>query len=107
MAQTKRSNGEDRYAKKIRAALEVYREEHPQAVVDAKRQNPACVRVRVIDPSFKGMDRVDRDTLIRTYLSALPGDVQSEISMIVLVTPEETKSSLANLEFEQPSRSKF
>ena len=38
-------------------------------------------------------------------LEKLPEEVQSDISMVVLLTPAETKRSLANLEFEDPSPS--
>jgi stress-induced morphogen len=107
MAQAKRSKQEDRYVTKIRGALEAYREKHPRASVDAYRQNPASVRVRVIDPDFQGIDRVDRDSLIWTHLHTLPEDIQSEISMLVLLTPGETDSSLANLEFEHPIPSRI
>jgi hypothetical protein len=107
MAQTNRVKREDRFVNQIQGALEPYREKHPRAIVDAYRYNPACVRIRVIDPDFKGMDRVDRDTLIRTFLETLPDDVQGEISMLVLVTPGERKTSLANQEFEHPVPSRF
>jgi hypothetical protein len=35
----------------------------------------------------------------------LPEDVQSDISMVVLLAPGEEKHSLGNLEFEDPSPS--
>ena len=107
MSHTKKNREEDRYVKQIRETLAAYKEKHPEASVNAYRQNSASVRVRVIDPDFNGMDRVDRDTLIRTYLVAMPEDVRSEISMLVLVTPKETKTSLANQEFEHPTRSRL
>lgn len=93
---------EDRYVVKIKQALEAYRKDHARATVDAYRQNPASIRVRVVDPDFKGLDLVDRDSLMWTYLDGLPDEVQAEISMLVLVTPQETKTSMANLEFEDP-----
>ena len=105
MAQAKRNRRNDQSVRSILAALEAYTAAHPSARVKAYRQNSACVRVRIIDPDFQKMDRVERDDMIWEYLDDLPEDVQSEVSMLVLVTPEETKTSMANLEFEHPARS--
>ena len=105
MAQAKRSRRNDRSVTSILTALEAYRKEHPRASVDAYRRNPGSVRVRVIDPDFRTLDLVDRDSLLWTYLDVLPEETQAEISMLVLVTPGERRTSLANLEFEHPSPS--
>jgi len=59
----------------------------------------------VIDPSFDGMEKSDRHSRIWDYLEKPSDGVQSDISMVVLLTPAETKRSLANLEFEDPSPS--
>lgn len=105
MANEKRKKKADDYVDKILLALNEYQAQHPQAKCDAYRRNFASIRVRVIDPDFSGMDRVERDSLIWTFLGSLPEKIQSEISMLVLVTPDETTRSLANLEFEDSSRS--
>ncbi len=93
------------YVEKILGALLAYKDKHSKAILEAYRRNSASVRVRVIDPDFQGMDRVDRDDLTWKYFESLPEDIQSEISMLVLVTPKERKTSLASLEFEHPSPS--
>jgi hypothetical protein len=36
------------------------------------------------------------------YLGQLPEDVQSDISTLLLLAPEETKTSFANIEFDDP-----
>jgi stress-induced morphogen len=107
MAQVNRAKKEDCYSARIQEAFGPYREKHPRAIIDAYRYNPACVRVRVIDPDFQGLDRIERDNLIWKVLETLPDDVQSEISMLVLVTPRERKKSGSNLEFEDPTPSRF
>ena len=91
----------------ILEALETYRKDHPHAAFEAYRRNSASIRIQVIDPDFQGMDRVDRDDLTWKYLESLPEDIQSDISMLVLVTPKERKTSLASLEFEHPSPSRL
>jgi hypothetical protein len=35
-------------------------------------------------------------------LDTLPDEVQSNLSTVILLTPEETRMSFANLEFEDP-----
>src|SRR6516164_2472528 len=53
-------------------------------------------------PSFQGLEKSDRHSRIWKYLESLPEELQSDISMVVLLTPAETPRSLANLEFEDP-----
>jgi len=62
------------------------------------------MRLRVTDPRFRGLNRVDRAALVEEELAKLPDDLQASISMLVLVTPEERKTSLHSLEFDDPSR---
>ena len=89
----------------IQQALLPYEEQYPEAIIELYRRNSISIRIRVVDPSFDGMEKSDRHSRIWEYLEKLPEDVQSDISMVVLLTPEETKRSLANLEFEDPSPS--
>ncbi len=107
MTKARRAKTPDQYVTAILQALEAYRKDHPRATFDAYRRNSASVRVRVIDSDFQGIDRVDRDDLVWKYLEPLPEDVQTEISMLVLVTPRERKTSLASVEFEYPSPSRL
>lgn len=73
--------------------------------VSVYRYNPASIRIRVIDDRFKGMNRVERERWVRPLIRALPEDVQSDITILLLLAPEETSSSLMNIEFENPSPS--
>lgn len=83
-------------------ALRAYELDHPGAQIDIYRQNSVSVRVRVIDPTFEGKTKVERNALVWTYLNTLSDDVQSDLSTLILLTPQETKSSLANFEFDDP-----
>lgn len=71
--------------------------------VRAYRYNSASIRVRVIDKRFARMSKPDREKLVDPLLEKLPEDTQSDITILLLLTPEEAKSSLMNLEFEDPS----
>jgi hypothetical protein len=89
----------------IRNALLPYASEYKKAEIVLYRQNSISIRIRVIDPSFQLTEKSERHSKIWKYLEKLPKSIQSDISMIVLLTPEETKRSLANLEFDDPSPS--
>jgi stress-induced morphogen len=83
-------------------ALKAYEADHPDSKIDIYRQNSVSVRVRIIAPDFAGQSKVERSKEVWRYLDQLPDDTQSDLSTLILLTPEETKSSFANLEFEDP-----
>jgi hypothetical protein len=69
------------------------------------RYNPASLRVRVLDERFRGRTIPEREQLVRPLLSRLPREIQAEITILLLIAPDEASSSLMNLEFENPSPS--
>jgi hypothetical protein len=87
----------------IVTALRAYEAEHPRAKVDVYRQNEVSVRVRVIDPDFKGKTLGERERQIWRIINQLPSEVASEVTMLVLMTPGEARKSQANYEFEHPT----
>jgi len=92
----------DEVLDRIKAVLAVYDRDHPGARIDLYRQSPASIRIRIIDPSFEGMERSQRNDLVWDILDRLPDDDQADVSMLVLLTPDETSRSFANFEFEDP-----
>jgi stress-induced morphogen len=86
-------------------ALRAYEADHPDALIDLYRQNSVSIRVRIIDPDFAGRSKIDRSKEAWKYLNALPDEIQSDLSTLILLTPEETKMSFSNLEFEDPTPS--
>lgn len=76
---------------------------------DAYRYNSASLRVRVIDPSFKGLSREERDDRVEPMLAQLDDTTQADIMNLVLLYPEEVEGSfrafISNQEFEHPSQS--
>ncbi len=102
MAGQKKNEG-DIHVRQIRAKLlNKYAPEHPKAKIDVRRYNSVSVRVRIIDPDFAGYTQTARDTLVWAFLDTLPEDVLAEISLLVLLTPQEARTSLMNREFEDP-----
>lgn len=97
----------DTTLKQIAEILEAYQADHDRAQVDVYRQNPVSVRIRIIDPDFRGLDKSQRHAAIWRLLEQLPEDVQADISMLVLLAPSEASTSLANLEFEDPVPSRL
>lgn len=91
--------------KAIRKALAPFLAKHPKAQLDMYRRNQYALRMRVIDPGFEGMDLVDRDTLIREYLDSLPDEIMDDLTMIVLITPKESATSVANFDYDNPQPS--
>jgi hypothetical protein len=90
-------------------ALRAYQADHPRARIDLYRLNSVSVRIRILDPDFAGATLSERSKAVWKYLdaSALSDDAQADISSLILLTPEETETSLANFEFENPSPSRW
>jgi len=82
--------------------IEPYQKTHPKAEVVVYRQNPASIRIRIVDPDFKRLDRVQRDDIVWKFIEELPWDVRSQITMILLLTPDELEQSMANHIFDNP-----
>jgi stress-induced morphogen len=83
-------------------ALQAYESDHRNAQIDIYRQNSVSVRVRIIDPDFAGQTKIERSKEAWKYLNSLPDEVQSDLSTLILLTPDETRKSFANFEFEDP-----
>ena len=81
---------------------ELYQQLHPEAKIKSYRQNSAAIRVRIIDSDFRRLDRSARHNLVWNILESLPENIQSQITMLLLLTPEEVKTSIANLDFDHP-----
>jgi stress-induced morphogen len=92
----------DKTLERIKKVLQSYAADYPHAQIDLYRQNPVSVRIRIINPEFAHLSRVARHERVWNYLDSLSEDTQSDISMLLLLTPDEAKKSFANIEFEDP-----
>lgn len=92
---------------KVVEALHPYDVDHPQAAIEIYRQNPVSVRIRIVDPDFHGKGKPQRSQDAWAYLEKLPEAVQGDISTMLLLTPDEAKTSFANFEFDDPIPSKL
>ncbi|MBI1901836.1 MAG: hypothetical protein HYS13_12090 [Planctomycetia bacterium] len=92
---------------RVAEALREYQKSHTRAKVDVYRHNSVSIRIRIVDPDFEGLDRVDRDDEVWKILAKLPDEVQSQITFVLALTPKETKKSIANIDFENPIPSRL
>ena len=84
-----------------------YESQHPRAEFEGYRQNSVSIRIRIVDPDFAGVSRTDRHNAVWRVLDELPEEIQSHLSTILLLTPDEKKKSFANSEFDDPIPSKL
>jgi hypothetical protein len=102
MARRDRSLQPDPQVQQILDVLEAYERTHPQAQIEGRRHSSVSVRLRIIDPDFHGRDRLEREPEVWGLLQQLPDDVFVNITMLLLLTPEEAEKSFASQEFEHP-----
>jgi hypothetical protein len=100
----KRTRRADPFVAQVRNAL---LPRFPNGKVDVYRYNPACIRVRVVDEKFRRRSRFGRERMVEPILAKLPKEVQSEITVLLLLPPEELGKSMMNLEFEHPAYSRL
>jgi hypothetical protein len=97
-----RTKRPDPVLKQIAAVLKKYETAHPHANIEVYRQNNVSVRIRVIDPSYAKKGWAEREEELWKLLLDLPDEVVADISMILMLTPEEAKESFASKEFDDP-----
>jgi stress-induced morphogen len=92
----------DRCLQSVAEALAHYEERHANADIVVYRQNSVSVRIRIVDPDFDGINKAERHDIVWDFVKDLPEDQQSEISLLLLLTPDEVERSFANDEFDNP-----
>ena len=102
MARIDRSTQPDWQVQQILDILAAYERTHPQAQIEGRRHNPVSIRLRIIDPDFQTLDRIEREPDIWQLLRKLPEEVFVNITMLLLLTPEEAEHSFASQEFDHP-----
>ncbi len=92
----------DDYLDAVMKVLAKYESRHPRAEIEGFRQNSVSIRIRIVDPDFANVSRTDRHDEVWRVLDELPEEIQSHLSTILLLTPDEKKRSFANFEFDDP-----
>jgi len=93
---------DDVQVQEIYAALAPYQAAHPSAQIDVRRRHEVSIHIRVIDPDFRQMRRVAREDQFWPLLRQLPYETFANITILLLLTPEEAPRSMANLVFDNP-----
>jgi stress-induced morphogen len=90
--------------RKIEKLLRKHFPEHPRRYPPAAyRYNPAAIRVRIVSPVFAGVNGGKRTDLVFPILEKnLPAETWEDVTLVVLLTPEEVKESYQNFRFEHP-----
>jgi hypothetical protein len=102
MAHVDRSDEPDAQVQRILDALVEYEAAHPQALVEARRHNSVSIRLRVVDPDFEGLDRIQRESEVWRLLDQLPEEAVADITMVILLAPAEAENSPASADFDDP-----
>ncbi len=97
----------DTQIQQILDVLAEYKISHPYAQIHVQRQNNVSLRIRIINPDFEGLNRVDREPPVWNLLRRLPEDTFLNITMLLLLSPKESERSLANIEFDNPIPSRL
>lgn len=84
------------------SALEKFQADHPSAEIGLYRHGKYSVRVRIVDPSFAGESKPQRHRVAWPYLVGLPEETLSDLSTLLLVTPDEKAFSFASMDFDDP-----
>jgi stress-induced morphogen len=91
----------------LKTLIDQYGSQHPYAEVEAYRTNSASIRIRITDRDFHGQNRVEREETVWPIIETLPEDDREHILVLLLITPEEKKTSLMSLEFDNPTPSRL
>ena len=89
------------------SALEKFQADHPNAEISLYRHGRYSVRVRIVDPGFAGESKTQRHRVAWPYLLGLPEETLSDLSSLLLLTPDEKGTSFANFEFDDPLPSRL
>jgi stress-induced morphogen len=93
----------DQAAKKMKIALDAFEKQYMGSVATLYRQDSVSIRVRIVDKRFAKMSIPDRHDLAWNFLvDRLDEDTLQQLSVLLLLSPAETKSSFMNQEFDDP-----
>jgi hypothetical protein len=77
----------------------------PRDLPRAYRYSPASIRVRIVDERFKDMNRSERWKMVMPVIRTLPEEIRQELTVLLLLAPDELDDSPMNREYAHPSPS--
>lgn len=81
-----------------------YSEEFPP---EAYRHNSVSIRVRLVHDEFRDTTRSAREQRVLPIIRTLAEETQQDITVLLLLAPNEVESSMMNVEFEHPVESRI
>lgn len=87
----------------IIGALKVFEADHPNARIELYRRDQFSILIRIIDEDFSSQNRAERNHDVWKYFHVLHEEAQSDISSLILLTPEETSTSISSIDFGRES----
>lgn len=104
MARIDRSEKPDSQVQQVLDVLAEYERDHPDALIEARRTGYDFIHVRIIDPNFERIERskLRKDTIWPLFYEKLPDEIISDITRVILVTPEEAPHNGSSIEFDDP-----
>ena len=90
--------------KLLRETFPGYPSEHPP---EAYRYNSVSIRVRLIHDDFRDTTRSAREDRVLPIIRTLPDETQEDITILLLLAPNELDRSPMNIEFEHPVPSRI
>jgi stress-induced morphogen len=101
-AKPKRTHETKRIEALLKKHFPGYPKKHPPI---AYRYNRYSIRVRLVDKQFKGMSLSERYKLVEPLIESLPEETQEDITILLILAPDQLNRSAMNLEFESPTPS--
>lgn len=92
-----------RETERLERLLDEHFPDSPKDFPRAYRYSPVSIRARVVDGRFKAMNRSEREKLVRPLIRSLPDRIQEDLTILLLLAPDELEGSLMNREYEHPS----
>lgn len=87
--------------RQVVGALDRFDADHGPSSVEVYRHGRYVIRVRVVGEVFRGRSLADRHQLVWQYLNDLPEETLSDVSVLLLLTPDE-RGTFASVEFDDP-----
>lgn len=87
----------------LAAALQRYNEKHPAAACTIYRYNPAVIRIKIVDPIFRGQSLGARHDYAWGFFEDVPEDVLAELCVLACLAPGENGLMAAAFDAPPPS----
>lgn len=98
----------DADTEQVRAKARAWLDAHgfADARLDIYRKIPGhSIRVRVVHPRFTDQLIDDRDRMTSGLLRDVPDEIDQDITLVLLLGPEELEGDFGNAEFDRPASS--